>query len=368
MHPLAFSKQDSFIMRRCLLLAQKGEGRASPNPLVGAVIASKGKIIGQGFHGKFGGAHAEVNAINDAKLRGHNVSGATLYVSLEPCSHSCAGKKTPPCVPLIIKSGVARVVAAAKDPNPKVCGRGISQLRKAGIPADVGLLATEAQELNAPFFKLMRTGKPFVCIKMAQSSNGFIAIRGKKRSWLSGKKFDSYSHLLRNRYDAIAVGINTVLADDPRLTCRIPGGRNPARIILDSSLCIPLSSKVLHNAKREKVIIATSGSHDRAKEKQLKKMGAIVLICGKNKVSLPLLQKKLPPLGIYSLLVEGGERVVRSFLQHKLADKLVLCISQKKIAGDEAVASPFFPLPAGLYNVSKRKMGKDTVIEGYFRF
>src|SRR3989344_3644428 len=248
---------DEKFMSRALLLAAKGEGKVSPNPLVGAVLVKNGKIIGEGYHEFFGGPHAEVNAIKDAEKKGASIRGSTLYISLEPCSHSGGLKKTPPCVPLSIKSGIKRVVIAAEDKNPEV--KGIEQLKFAGIKVKSGILAQEAEEQNESFLKYISTGKPFVALKMVQSANGKIGIKGKGKVWLSGREFDAYSHRLRNRYDAILVGINTVLADDPQLTCRMKGGRNPVRIIMDSHLRTPLNAKVLHNAANERVIIASVG-------------------------------------------------------------------------------------------------------------
>ncbi len=370
---------DSFFMRRCLSLAAKGEGKVSPNPLVGAAVVRNGKIIGEGHHKEFGSAHAEVDAFADAEKRfaaraaskraslSRPCDGATLYVSLEPCSHCGGCKKTPPCAPLVISSGVSRVVIATKDPNPCVSGEGIAQLRAAGIRVDVGILQSEAQGQNAPFFKFMRTGKPFILAKLAQSKNGKIGIQGKGKVQISGKQFDAYCHLLRNRYDAILVGANTVLADNPRLTCRMKGGRNPVRIILDSNLRIPLSSRVLHNAKKGRVLIFTTEKRGRAKEKALCKLGAEVILCGKTKVDLKRLAALLPAYGIFSVLVEGGAQTIDSFIRAKLADRLVLAISPKEISGANAVASPITPaMLRRLKGAKRERMGGDQVMSGKF--
>lgn len=361
---MGFSKADERFMRLCLSLAKNGEGRVSPNPLVGAVVVRGGRIIGEGFHERFGGPHAEVNA-----LRGIDARGATLYVSLEPCSHGGGTKKTPPCSPLVISSGVSRVVIATEDPNPRVSGRGISQLRKAGLQVESGLLSREAQEQNEAFFRFMKTGRPFVLAKLAQSANGKIGIAGKSRVWLSGKKFDAYCHLLRNRCDSILVGINTVLADDPRLTCRMQGGRNPARIILDSHLRIPLSARVLRNAKKDRVIIAASESHDGKKAEKLLEMGAEIFVCGKESASLPSLLCELPNQGIYSVLIEGGAKTVASALKTKVVDKAVVAVSRKKITEQDAISSPFsIPLmKRKLLRLKVEKIGSDTVYSGYLR-
>lgn len=343
---------DEKFMFRALLLAAKGEGKVSPNPLVGAVVVKNGKIIGEGYHGFFGGPHAEVNA-----LAGVDAKGATLYITLEPCSHSGTGKKTPPCVPLIIKKGIKRVVIAAQDKNPEV--KGIEQLKFAGIKVKTGILAQEAEEQNEAFLKYITTGKPFVALKMAHSANGKIGIKGKGRVWLSGKEFDAYSQSLRNRYDAILVGINTVLADNPRLTCRVKGGRNPVRIIVDSHLRTPLNAKVLHNAHNGRVIIASVGFNLK-KEEALKEKGAHVLICGKKETDLRALIDSLPSLGIYSVLIEGGAQVAETALKGKLADKAILAVSKKKIEGKNAIPSPFrlssLPKPSRI-----EKIGEDEV-------
>jgi len=350
-------------MHRCLSLAAKGEGEVSPNPLVGAVVVRDGRIISEGFHEKFGKPHAEVNA-----LKGISAKGATLYVSLEPCSHCGGCKKTPPCVPLVISSGVSRVVIATEDPNPCVDGCGIVQLRGAGISVDVGVMEKEAQEQNAPFFKFMKTAKPFFLVKLAQSANGKIGVRGAGKVWLSGKQFDKYCHLLRNRYDGILVGANTVINDDPRLTCRMKGGKNPTRIILDSNLRISLSARVLKNSKKESVLVFTSEKRDRKKEAALRKSGVEVIPCGKTKVDLKKLSALLPAYGVYSVLVEGGAQTIESFIKAKLADRLVLAISPKKITNANAVASPITPaILRSLKGAKKEKMGKDSVVVGNFK-
>ncbi len=349
--------QDEKFMMLALSLAQKGKGRVSPNPLVGAVLVKGGKVIGRGWHQKFGGPHAEVNA-----LRGKDARGAALYVTLEPCSHVGNGKKTPPCVPLVIKSGVKRVVIATKDPNPQVRGEGVRKLGEAGIEVKVGVLEKEAQEQNEVFFKFMETGMPFVCLKMAISADGKIGVLGKGNVRISGRQFDEHSQRLRNRYDAILVGINTVLADDPRLTCRMRGGRNPVRIVLDSKLRLPLSAKVLHNARLEKVIIATSQKYDRKKAEKLLGLGAKIIVCGKNEAELGQLLAALPSVGIISVLIEGGAGVAEAALHKELVDCVIVAKSGKKLGGKNAVPAPKRLL--ALLPRTGERMGKDIVFEG----
>ncbi|HQT45510.1 MAG TPA: bifunctional diaminohydroxyphosphoribosylaminopyrimidine deaminase/5-amino-6-(5-phosphoribosylamino)uracil reductase RibD, partial [Candidatus Micrarchaeota archaeon] len=302
---MGFNSQDRKFMSRCLELAEMGAGRVSPNPLVGCVVVRNGKAIGEGYHEYFGGRHAESNA-----LHGIDAAGATIYVSLEPCSGVYPGKKTPPCSHAIIRSGARRVVVAAKDSNPAVDGIGV--LRGAGIKVTAGLLAQHARRQNEPYFKMVETGMPLVAVKLAQSKNGVIGIRGRSRVWITGREFADYAHSLRNSYDAIMVGINTILADDPELTCRIKGGRNPARVIVDSTLRLPLGAKALENARREKVIVATSEKCDLQAAKKLRALGATVLVCGKRKVDMRVLMKKLGTLGLNSVLIEGGAGLVSS--------------------------------------------------------
>ncbi|VVC00040.1 2,5-diamino-6-ribosylamino-4(3H)-pyrimidinone 5'-phosphate reductase [uncultured archaeon] len=351
---------DEKFMSRALALAAKGEGHVSPNPIVGAVLVKNGKIIGEGYHEKFGGAHAEVNAIANAESKGKTVSGSTIYVTLEPCSHTGGGKKTPPCVPLLIKKRISRVVIAAEDRNPEV--KGTEQLKFAGIEVKSGALAHEAEEQNEAFFKFISTGKPFVVLKMAQSSNGKIGCKRKSNVWISGKEFDAYVQRLRNRYDGILVGVGTVLADNPRLTCRLKGGRNPVRIIMDSQLRTPLNANVLKNAGKDTVIIATSRRAPLEKEQELKEKGVAVLICGKKEADLEALMESLPSLGIYSLLIEGGAQVAASALRKKLVDKLVVSVSSKRIGAEGAIKSPISS--ALLKKLNKEKMGQDTVYSG----
>jgi len=349
-------------MRRALFLAAKGEGRVSPNPLVGAVVVRGGKIIGEGWHKEFGGPHAEANA-----LRGIDARGAALYVTLEPCCACVPCKKTPPCVPLIIRSGISRVVIASRDLNEAVCGA--EELRAAGIKVEEGLLESEARRLNEAREVFLKLGRAFCALKIAQSADGKIGRRGAGKMAISGRQFNYYIQKLRNRYDAVAVGINTVLEDDPLLTCRLEGGRNPARIILDSRLRIPLGAKALANAKAEKVIVAASARAGSKKASLLRKMGAIVLGCGKDRVDLRRLLYLLPQYGIFSVLLEGGAQVARSALAAGVVDKAIVAASPKKIGRKGAVPSPFAPsffckLKAK-GQISARRLGKDTVYEAY---
>ena len=234
-------------MTLALRLAAKGRGRTSPNPMVGAVVVAAGRILGQGYHQRAGGPHAEVLALRQA---GRRAAGATLYVTLEPCGHT--GKRTPPCVPLILESGIRRVVVAQLDPNPLVSGRGIRALRAAGLRVEIGCGARQARRLNAVYSHWMRTGRPFVIMKAGMTLDGKIATASGESRWITGEAARRDAHRLRSRVDAVLVGIGTVLRDDPALTARVSDQprRQPIRIVLDSRLRIPLKARVLSGTAR----------------------------------------------------------------------------------------------------------------------
>ena len=238
-------------MRLAMELALKGGNRVSPNPLVGAVIVKDGEIIGQGYHEEYGGPHAEINALRSADS---SPTGATMYVTLEPCCHH---GKTPPCTEALIRSGISRVVVGAKDPNPLVAGRGMEILRESGISVEMSELESECEALNRIFFHYIRTGTPYVVMKYAMTLDGKTATVSGRSRWISGEVSRENVHRTRNMLTAIMTGSGTVLADDPELTCRIEGGRDPIRIICDSRLRIPLDAKVFRNTDSIKTIVAT---------------------------------------------------------------------------------------------------------------
>ena len=238
-------------MNIALQLAKKGKGKVNPNPLVGAIIVRDGVILGRGYHKEYGKAHAEVNAFLDAK---EDITGATMYVTLEPCSHY---GKTPPCVERIIENKISRVVIGMIDPNPLVAGKGIEKLKKSGITVTVGVLEEECRKLNEVFIKYITKNEPFVVLKTAMSLDGKIATSRGESKWITGEKARNEVHNLRNELEAIMVGVDTVIIDNPELTCRLENGRNPIRIIVDSTLKIPLNSKVLKNQDEAKTIVAT---------------------------------------------------------------------------------------------------------------
>jgi len=297
-------------MKIALQLAERGLGNVEPNPAVGALIVRNNKIIGKGYHRKFGGPHAEINALGNCK----NPGGATMYITLEPCCHF---GKTGPCTDALIAAKLKRVVVATIDPSKHANGKGIKLLRKAGIKVDVGLCGDEARLLNAPFMKLAKTGKCWVTLKWAQSADGFLARTDKR--WITGPKSRQDVHNLRRRVGAILVGINTVLKDDPLLTPRPARGKKPLRIVLDNRLRIPLDCQLLSTAKKFPVLIVTQNKMLRTKKaKQIIGRGAQLLGCP----DLPLLLRELAKRGIQRLLVEGGPTVIGSFLKAGLADEI----------------------------------------------
>ena len=239
-----------FYMHRAIALAKKGAGRVNPNPLVGAVIVKNGKIIGEGYHEKFGELHAERNALANCS---ESAQGAALFVTLEPCCHY---GKTPPCTQAIIENKIAQVVIGSKDPNPKVSGKGIEFLRNAGIKVIEGVLKEECDQMNDVFFHYITTHKPFVAMKYAMTMDGKIATSTGQSRWITGEKARAVVQESRNRYATIMVGIGTVLTDDPLLNCQIEGGRNPLRIVCDTTLKIPMNSKIVQTAGEIPTIIA----------------------------------------------------------------------------------------------------------------
>ncbi len=318
-------------MRLALELAAKGMGNVEPNPMVGAIIVKNNKIIGKGFHKKFGGPHAEINALKSCKK---SPRGATMYVTLEPCCHF---GKTPPCTDAIIKAGIKKVVAAVKDPTSKVAGKGFAILKKAGIEIQTGVCKKEAKKLNAPFFKLAKSKRPWVIIKWAQSKDGFLARTDKKR-WITNAKSRKDVHGLRRKVQAILVGINTVLEDDPMLTvrrgatasqqARLDTGRQPLRVVLDSRLRIPQNCNLIKTAKKTPVCIFTTINKIKIKQKgvQIVKVGKY-----KGEINLKAVLAELGKRNIQQLLVEGGEKIITSFLKQKLADEIIIYTSNEKL-------------------------------------
>ncbi len=351
-------------MRMALRLARRGLGWTSPNPMVGAVLVKDDRVIGRGYHRRFGGNHAEVNAFQSAST---DPAGATLYVTLEPCCHY---GKTPPCVDAIISNRLKRVVIGTLDPNPQVNGKSVKLLNEHGIETRVGMLEPECRELNEAHFKYMTTGRPLVTLKFAQSLDGRIATARGDSRWISSEEFRKRAHRLRASNDAILVGINTVLADNPQLTVRLVRGRNPTRVVLDSRLRIPLDSEIVRTRHEAPVLITTTAQADREKATQLDELGIETLVVPPDKsggLDLKHLLQALGERNISSLLVEGGSKVITSFLRQKLADKVVVAIAPKILGrGLDAVAELDIvrlsqALPLTFQKISRA--GSDIVIE-----
>jgi diaminohydroxyphosphoribosylaminopyrimidine deaminase/5-amino-6-(5-phosphoribosylamino)uracil reductase len=353
-------------MAMALDLARLGLGRTSPNPAVGAVIVKNGKVVATGFHKRAGLPHAEIEALSSPCLR-EDWKEATLYVTLEPCCHH---GRTPPCTDAIIKSGIKEVVIGMRDPDPKVSGSGIRILKRHGIRVREGILRRECERLNEGYVKHRTTGLPFVIMKIAATLDGKVAMKTGRSRWITGPEARAFGRLIRDRVDGILVGINTVLKDDPRLTARLKGrrGRDPVRIILDSSLRIQPTAKVLNVKSPAPSWIATTVKKNHPKIRQLTKKGTEVLCCRSDRngdVHLKDLLRRLGDRGIVYLLVEGGPTVYAGFLNRKLVDQMVLFIAPFFL-GDQGIS--MFPgnlrfLPP-LRNVSCRTVGRDLLIEG----
>ena len=330
-------------MRRAIDLASRGAGHVEPNPQVGAVVvAPDGAIVGEGWHAVYGGPHAEVAALAAA---GPAARGATLHVTLEPCCHH---GKTPPCTAAIIAAGIARVVVAAGDPFPAVAGRGIAALRAAGIVVETGALEAEACRLIAPFRKLVETGTPWVIAKWAMSLDGRLAAAPGADRWISSPESRALVHALRGRIDAIAVGIGTVLADDPLLTARPPGPRQPLRIVLDSTARLPLTTALVRTAREVPVLVAAGPSADAARVGALRAAGCEVWQ-GAAGAPIDRLRELLGELGrrrITNLVVEGGPAVLRTLFAAGAADEIQAFVAPRVIGGDPAALPTLPDVPA----------------------
>ncbi len=324
-------------MNKALELAKKGEGYTSPNPMVGAVVVKDGKIIGQGYHHYYGGPHAEVYALDQA---GEEAKGATIYVSLEPCSHY---GKTPPCSLKVINSGVKKAIVAMTDPNPLVAGRGILQMEEAGLGVEVGILEREAKELNEVFIKYISSDIPYIYLKSAQTLDGFLATSIGDSKWITNEKARLLGHKLRHKVDAILVGIGTVLKDDPSLTTRFTNdkGIDSTRIILDARLEIPLKAKVINQESTANTILVIGENCDESKKKFLiekEQVEILTIPLDDARIPLDILLKILHDRCISSILVEGGGRVNYSFLHTDLVDKIYSFIAPKILGGNDGIS------------------------------
>jgi len=355
-------------MARALALAVRGLGATSPNPPVGAVVVRRGHIVGEGYHRRAGGPHAEVLALRRA---GKQAQGATLYVTLEPCCH--LDKRTPPCAPAVIASGITRVVVAARDPNPKVRGRGLTALRQAGLRVDVGMGRVEAERLSEPYRTRITTGLPFVTLKIASTLDGKIATAKGESRWITSPASRRLVHQARARVDAIVTGIGTVLADDPSLTAR-PGlshGRTPLRIVLDPSLRIPLRANVLRDGQAPTLMVATAQA-PRSKRAVLEKIGADVLVLPSQggRLAWRTLLTELGRRGIASVLIEGGAEVNASALREGVVDRVLYFLAPTLLGGRDALGSIGGRSPArlrealSLKRVTVTRAGPDILVEG----
>ena len=355
-------------MAQALGLAARGLGATSPNPPVGAVVVRDRRVVGTGFHRRAGGPHAEVLALREA---GSKARAATLYVTLEPCCH--VEKRTPPCVPVILESGVRRVVVATRDPNPQVQGRGLAALRRAGLDVELGVGRTEADALIEPYRTRVRTGRPLVTLKIAATLDGKIATARGESRWITGITARRLVRQLRARSDAVLVGIGTVLVDDPSLTVHLKTGRarEPVRIILDPQLRIPLSSKVLTDGKSPTLIITTAGS-PKARRERLERYGAEVLTfpAHHGRIAWKLLLNELGRRGMNALLIEGGAEVNATVLRAGVVDRVIFFLAPQLLGGRDGIGAiggtcpPHLADAIRLRNVSVSRVGQDLMVEG----
>jgi diaminohydroxyphosphoribosylaminopyrimidine deaminase/5-amino-6-(5-phosphoribosylamino)uracil reductase len=359
---------DTTWMRRAIRLAERGRGLASPNPPVGAVVVVDGRAAGEGFHRGPGTPHAEIVAIDEA---GERTRGATLYLTLEPCTHQ---GRTPPCAPRVIEAGFARVVVGTTDPNPAVDGRGIAALREAGIGVEAGVLEADANRLIQAFSKHIRTGRPFVTAKMAISLDGRVAAADGSSQWITGPSARRDAHRLRAEADAILVGVSTVVRDDPRLTVRLRGyrGRNPLRVVVDSSCRTPLEAAVLDDAAP--TMIATTDKATEEAATALRSRGAEVvrLPSREGRVDLSAVMEHVGHRGVTEVLVEGGPTVLGDAVERSLVDRFVFFVAPKLLGsgGPGAVAALVAPTIADARDLriaSVRHVGADLRIEAYPR-
>jgi diaminohydroxyphosphoribosylaminopyrimidine deaminase/5-amino-6-(5-phosphoribosylamino)uracil reductase len=345
------SEDDKRFIMRCFELALLGAGRVSSNPFVGSVIVKNGKIISEGWHDKFGMPHAEAEAISNTK---ESLMGATLYCNLEPCCHT--EKKTPPCVPKIIESGIKRVVISNFDPNPKVSGKGIELLKNAGIEVTANVLQEEGRELNKFFFKFIAEKLPYVTLKIAQSLDGKISEEAGKQTWLTGEESGKFVHSQRAIYDAVLIGSGTVNIDNPKLNVRHVDGRNPVRIIVDGNLNSNLDADCFNDDERTKTWLFISENADGNRIQKFIDRGVRIFHCPADtdsNISLDWILKKLAEENISSILVEGGKKIFSEFIRRNLFDELIILqapqILGKGIDAFENVARKCF----GLFSVEQ---------------
>ena len=356
-------------MKIALAQAKRALGRVSPNPLVGAVIVKRGEIVGAGYHHRAGSPHAEINALNKAGRKARN---ADLYITLEPCCHH---GRTPPCVEAIVDRGIRNVVIGMIDPNPLVAGKGVAKLKAAGITVTCGVLEDECRKLNEVYVHYITKRIPFVVLKVASSLDGKIATRTGDSRGITAQHALQKVHALRDQVDAILVGSGTVKADDPLLTTRLPGkrGKDPVRVIVDSTLSISPRARVFNPGSPSGVIVATTQRAPKRKKEQLEKVGGtIITVASKDgRVSLRSLMKTLGKREITSVLIEGGTNISTSAFNEGIVDKIIFFYAPKILGGDQA-----YSITAGkgvdrisrarmVHDLTVKKCGDDILVEGY---
>lgn len=365
--PVNDLKADEKYMQRALRLAARARGRTSPNPMVGAVLVKDGVIIAEDYHRKAGELHAEALAL---KRAGDAARGADLYVTLEPCCHT--DKRTPPCTQAILASGLRRVVVAMEDPNPKVAGKGICELRSRGVDVAVGLCETEARELNESYCTYIVERRPFVILKSAMTLDGKIATPDGESKWITGEKARRVVHEMRSSVDALVSAIGTVKADNPQFTSRIRGGRNPKRIIIDPNLETPLTHHVL-TTPPETILVVREAARKLYGDKTglLTMRGVEIISYDGDRLDLAWLMRLLGARGITSVLIEGGSSLNASALQAGIVDKVAVFVAPKMIGGRNSltpVGGDFFRSLDNPYRIERmraRHVGDDLLIEGY---
>jgi len=350
-------------IKRAMALARKSSGFTSPNPMVGAVLVKRGRIIAEDYHRAPGTPHAEALVLEHA---GRKAEGASLYVNLEPCCHT--DKRTPPCTGVIIRAGVKRVFVAMKDPNPKVSGEGIRELRRAGVAVDCGILEEEAGKLNEAYCKYITQGIPFVTLKVAMTLDGKIALPSGESRWITGERSRRLVHHMRSSVDAVLTAIGTVRADNPELTARIRGGKDPKRIVIDPSLEIPDGYKIL-DVPPETIIVTERNAGD-GRIEELSDKG-VKFIFYRGTLHLGRLMERLGVMGITSLMIEGGSSLTSHALRDGVVDKVVFFISPKIAGGKDS-----YPAVGGescgtlkdayrIEDIKVKRRGEDIIIEGY---
>ena len=342
-------------------LAEKGKGLTSPNPMVGCLIVKRGRIVGKGLHKKAGTEHAEVLAIRDA---GKKAVNSTMYVNLEPCSH---WGRTPPCTEQIVEAGVREVIIGMKDPNQLVDG--FKELKFRGLKTKIGILEEEAEKLNEAYIKYMKAKRPFVILKVAMSADGKIATSSGDSKYITSKEARAYVHQLRTEVDAVMIGSNTVLKDNPELTPRLVKGKDPTKIVVDSSLKIPKNSNLMKEPS--KLIIATTNKASKNEIKKLQQKGFRIVVTKSNKgmVDLKELMKELGKMEIMTVMIEGGSQVNSSAISEGIVDKVLIFTAPKIIGnGKGAIGNLGIKKISNAINIKNpeiRKIGKDLLIEGY---